>query len=69
MKAETLTALAALLRKKPSTAREIAASMGCSKPTAYERVRALRASGVEVLERVERKPGATGPAATVFRVD
>lgn len=68
MSPETLTALEALLRAKPRTAKEIAAAMGCSKPTVYERVRALKAAGVTVLEEVERSPGVTGPAARTFRV-
>lgn len=61
-----LDTLAALLRRKPLTVREIAAAMRCCKPTAYERVRALIKSGAAVYQLRSKDPRRTGPVATAY---
>ena len=56
-----MTDLEKTLRKHPhSTAKQLAALMGCSVPTAYRRLRALRAGGAAVSEFKKYK-GTTGP--------
>ena len=60
--------LAALLRKKPLTAMEIADRTGCSKPTAYVRIAGLRKSGVQVYELPAAGPKRSGPAAVAYGV-
>lgn len=62
-----LDALAKLLRKKPHTAVEIAAALKCSKPTAYQWVKDLQASGVSVYIIVERTRR-SGPPAKAYGI-
>lgn len=50
------------------TASALAEAMGCSKPTAYARIRALAASGVE-LESTLVREGRTGPPANAYRLN
>jgi DNA-binding IclR family transcriptional regulator len=63
----SLDALAALLKRKARTAREIAAVTGCSKPTAYARIAALQARGDRVFEVTEREQR-PGPASRAFGI-
>lgn len=64
----SLESLARLLRRKAMTAQEIADAVGCTRVTAYARLRRLRKSGIEVeIERVDRD-GVTGPRARAYRV-
>lgn len=62
-----LDALAKLLRRRPLTAREIAAATHVSKPTAYARIEALRELGVQVFE-VRLRRTHPGPAPVAFGV-
>lgn len=63
-----LDQLTEALRKMPMTARQISVAFGCSRPTAYEWLEALRESGVDLFETRARKSKTTGPVARVFRV-
>lgn len=67
MQSETLDALEQLLREQPMTARAIAAAMGCCRPVAYDRLRALKKRGVKLRQRRVRE-GASGPKATAYSV-
>ena len=67
MKPDTLDRLAALLRKRPLTAREIADVMGCCKPTAYERIEALKRRG-DAVYSLERNRTQPGPRALAYGV-
>ena len=64
---EKLDRLAALLKRKPRTAKEIMKALGCCKPTAYQWVQQLRDRGEAVFELVEpaTRPG---PAPRLFGV-
>lgn len=64
-----LAQLAALLRKRPHTAKDIVSATKCSKPTAYARVRALIAAGVRVqVTPVQKRQKTTGPQAVAYSV-
>lgn len=63
-----LRRLAAALRRRPLTAREIMSLLGCSKPTAYERIRGLRDEGLEVYELRPIRPDRPGPAPRAWGV-
>lgn len=53
---ETLDRLLVLLKRAPLTAREIAEKLGCSKPVAYARVRALQeVRGAQVYTLVPKR--------------
>lgn len=62
---EILNRLAALLRKQPLTAKQIAAQTKCCVPAVYARIRALQARGVRVLQQpiTEKR---TGPKAVAY---
>ncbi len=62
-----LDKLVILLKEQPRTAAQIALFMGCSKPAAYRRVRALKREGVEISETKARE-GATGPEAVFYGI-
>lgn len=59
--------LAALLRGKFRTAREIATRMQCSRIQAYRRLQALQADGVQLATKLVRER-ATGPLARAYMV-
>lgn len=63
-----LERLEALLRRRTLTAREIARELGCSKPAAYERVRALIDRGVAVFQVRAPRAGGTGPAPVAYGI-
>lgn len=64
-----LVKLERALRRRPHTAREVQDLLGCSKPTAYEQIRKLRASGVQVRrERRPHDPPKPGPKPWAWRV-
>lgn len=67
---KTLTRLAILLRRKPMTAREIAESLGCCRPSAYQRIEALRAKGLQVytIPAPEGKDPVTGPRPIAYGI-
>jgi DNA-binding CsgD family transcriptional regulator len=56
-----LDRLAAYLRRGPATAKQIAAHLGCSIPTAYARVRELSKTESVRVARVIPFPLQTGP--------
>jgi predicted transcriptional regulator len=60
--------LVALLRRKPSTARQIAKDLECSIPTAYVRVRELKRRGLTVFEAADAACKQTGPAPILYSV-
>lgn len=62
---DAVDALAAVLRDRPLTAASIARVFGCSRPTAYERIDALRSRGVRLVE-TEVREGKSGPMSTVY---
>lgn len=53
------------LRKGPRSARVLHVDLGCSKPTVYAWIEALKARGYVVAEAPERE-GARGPKAVVY---
>ena len=59
--------LAALIRRAPLTAREIAERLGVSKPTAYKLIRSLIERGDRVFTE-RRNSGRPGPAAVAYGV-
>jgi predicted transcriptional regulator len=62
---ETLDRLSRLLRRKPMTAEQIAKAMGCCKPIAYARIRALG----DVVSREQRAPGSKrGPRPWIYSI-
>lgn len=66
----TLDKLAALLRKRPLTARAIAARLECSKPVAYQRLRDLPerlANGERVVEEPVRE-SKRGPLSVAYGI-
>lgn len=67
---QTLSELLLIL-DTPKTARQIASACKCSKPTAYNRLQALRArlkpAGIKV-QFTRRQEGRTGPRARAFFV-
>lgn len=63
-----LDQLAALLRKKALTAKDIARVTRCSKPTAYARVEALKKRGEPIVETRRRHEGRTGPYAVTYQI-
>lgn len=64
---QTLDKLAAMLRRKPMTAKAIAAHFKCCRPVAYQRLRDLKARG-ETLTRKKVRESATGPKSYVYSV-
>lgn len=64
---KTLAKLASLLKRKPMTARAIAVELGCCVPAAYERLRALKKTGVALYE-IEAQQETTGPKATAYGI-
>lgn len=62
-----LDRLAALLREKPLTARQIAKRTRCSKPTVYARLDALKARGEQVVPAAVRD-GKSGPLSSAYRI-
>lgn len=54
------------LKKKPLTARGVAALCDCSKPTAYARIIALETKRKIKLVRSEVREGKSGPPSTLF---
>jgi predicted ArsR family transcriptional regulator len=54
-----LDKLMALLKRKPMTARQIADALDCCRPSAYQRLQALRKRGVFVYTMPPQK--GTGP--------
>ncbi len=67
MSGDALDRLAALLRKRPLTAREIAKLTGCCRPTAYERVEALKRRG-DAVYSLQRNRTQPGPKALAYGV-
>jgi transposase len=65
---DTLDRLATLLRRKPLTAREIAAHFGCCIPIAYTRIKALRAQGLAVYTMPANTPSRPGPKSLAYGV-
>lgn len=65
--AETLDAVAQLLRDNPMTARDLSTALACSLPVVYARLRALEARGEAIHKR--RRGGARGPRPRVYWVD
>ena len=57
-----------LCRGRFITASEIASNMGCSKPTAYARIRALIARGLPIQTMKTRVAGASGPLAVGYAI-
>lgn len=64
---QTLDKLTALLRRKPLTAKAIAAAMGCCKPAVYHRIAALRERG-EQLYSFSTRESPTGPMSTAYGI-
>jgi predicted transcriptional regulator len=62
---KTLDKLAKLLRRKPHTAKQIAAAMGCGKPIAYARIRDLMERG-ELVETEKIRASKSGPRAQAY---
>lgn len=63
---KTLAKLAAMLRKQPMTAREIAEVLGCCKPAAYQRIRALQSR--EQVYTIPRRESVTGPKSIAYGI-
>lgn len=67
-KAAEIKATADLLRAKgPLTAAQIAEALGCSKPTAYQRLRALEAAGHKLYTHREPRQ-VRGPAPASYKL-
>ena len=65
----TLADLTKLLKRKPCTAREIAAAMNCCRLAAYQRIDALRERGAAIYTLpAARIEGVTGPSATAYGI-
>lgn len=64
---KTLNKLAAMLRKKPMTAKAISESLKCCRPVAYERLRALQERGEQVFQ-IPIRESATGPSSTAYGI-
>lgn len=62
-----LDRLKAMLKRKTMTARQVAEEFDSSKPTAYQRIRALIARGDEVYELAGKADG-TGPRPVAYGV-
>ena len=62
-----LNKLSALLRRKPLTPKQIAEQTGCSKPTAYHRIKALVSRGENVYS-LRGKGEGPGPTAKLFGI-
>lgn len=54
------------LKQGPATALQVASAVGCSKPTAYTRLEALRAKGVVAPTSRRVRDGARGPKARAY---
>jgi transposase len=65
---KSLRSLAALLKKKPMTAKQVAAHFGCTKVTAYVWIRALPDLGFRLKTSTEKEEGVTGPAALTYSI-
>lgn len=65
---DALDKLAALLRRKPLTPRQIAEAMGCCRPTAYQRLQALIDRGENVYQLRVKGTKSTGPTPFSFGV-
>ena len=66
MNTATLEELERMLRESPMTARAIAEAMGCSKPVAYARLRALSQRVRLARRKVRERP--SGPKAVAYAV-
>jgi len=71
--AEGLRELAALLRERPRTVREIATALKCCKVTAYKRLRDLIGNGeavftVKPARKVDQGRRPTGPRALIYGI-
>jgi predicted ArsR family transcriptional regulator len=64
----TLERLVGLLREKPLTAREIAQALGCCKPAAYQRLRALQKRGEVIYSIRSREACRPGPLSTAYGI-
>jgi DNA-binding MarR family transcriptional regulator len=64
---KALDRLAALLRQRPHTARVLAEKLGCSRPTVYARIDALRVRGEQVYTLPAEADG-TGPRPLAFGI-
>lgn len=64
---QTLDKLAALLRRKPLTAKAISEAMGCCKPAVYSRIAALRDRGEKIYSFSVRE-SVTGPKSTSYGI-
>jgi DNA-binding Lrp family transcriptional regulator len=64
--AKILARLTAMLTARPMTAKQIAKAMGCSKPTAYQRVRTLEARGHRIVYHAVPSP--SGPPSFAFEI-
>lgn len=68
--ADTLNQLAAMIRRKPMTARAIAEELGCCKPVVYQRLRELARRGRTVTAQpapeLPRGERCSGPRAVVY---
>lgn len=61
----TLDRLKAMLKRKPLTAKKIAEEFKTSRPTAYQRIRAMKKRGDEIYELEEQAEG-TGPRPIAY---
>jgi len=64
---KNLDRLAALLKRKPLTARQVADELECCRPTAYQRIRALEERGDAVFKIAAPAEG-TGPRPVAYGV-
>lgn len=65
---DVVDALAAVLRDRPQTAAAVARLFNCSRPVAYERIRALRGRGARLVETRVRE-GRSGPTASAYGIE
>ncbi len=62
---KVLDRLAALLRREPMTARQIAEELKCCRPAAYQRLAALKKRGERIFTMPIRE-SVTGPGSTAY---
>ncbi len=64
---KTLDNLTAMLKRKPMTARAIAAAQRCSRPVAYQRLEALRERG-ETVYALPVREASRGPLSVAYGI-
>jgi predicted ArsR family transcriptional regulator len=67
MSTPTIDRVAAALRAKPYTAKQLAADLGCSLPTVYLRLAALERRGDPLLKVVAHRK-VSGPRPTTYSI-